>query len=184
MTKTQQRIRAVLVASVVAAGAAPLAAWAYQPTGRWDGAYHQGPHMGAPYVRGWHHAKPDPAAFQHRIDKRLSRLQADLHLTADQQAAWNTFDNAIKTQIQAMTQRFEQRKARYEEQRKGGQYDRVSTPQRLDAHVQALQNRLDALKSLAAATKTFYAQLSPAQQTIFDLEAPYPHRHRTFWHHR
>lgn len=141
--------------------------------------------MGQAYDHGWHRAKPNPAAFQHRIDERLSRLKTDLHLTADQQAAWNAFENAIKTQIHAMTQRFEQRKARYEEQRKGGgHYESVSTPQRLDARVQALQTRLDTLKSLATATKTFYAQLSPTQQTIFDLEAPHPHRHRAFWHHR
>lgn len=182
MTKMQQRLRTTLAAAVIAVAAAPLAAWAHQPPGAWGGQYHRGEHAEAPGAYGWHHAKPDPAAFQRRVDERLSRLKTDLHLTADQQAPWATFESTIKAQVQAMVQRIEQRKASYREHRGDGR-KRLSTPQRLDARVAALQARLDTLKSLAAATKTFYAQLNPTQQTVFDLEAPRPHHRRAFWHH-
>ena len=49
----------------------------------------------------------------------------------------------------------------------------MSTPQRLDALRARSAERLATLDRRIAATKAFYAQLSPAQQKAFDAMAPH-----------
>lgn len=180
MGKMNNRLRAGLVAAAVVATAAPLAAWAHQGPGAWGARCPAGPHAGWAGGHRWHHGHFDPQALQQHMDKRLSRLHADLHLSADQQAAWKSFTSSIKAQVQAMEQQVAQHIAAYKDH---ANKTRMSTPARLDARVQAMQARLDALKALDKATKTFYEKLSPTQQTIFDLEAPHRRAARGFWHH-
>ena len=179
MGKMKNRVRAGLVAAAMVATAAPLAAKAHQGRGTWGAHCPAGPHAGWAAGHGWHHDRFGPQALQQHMDRRLSRLHADLHLSADQQGAWESFTSSVKTQVQAMEQHVAQRIATHKEH--AGK-TRMSAPDRLDAWVQALQARLDTLKALDKATKTFYEKLSPTQQTIFDLEAPHHHAARGFWH--
>ena len=100
--------------------------------------------------------RPDPAAM---AERRAERLRAALQLRPDQEPALKAFVGAMKPgarsergQRQAMAQ--------------------MSTPQRLDAMRARAVERLARLDQRIAATKAFYAQLSPAQQKAFDAMAP------------
>ena len=53
----------------------------------------------------------------------------------------------------------------------------LTTPQRLDREAEHLARATEAFKVRAAATKTFYAALSPSQQKAFDAIGPMGGRH-------
>lgn len=119
---------------------------------------------------GRHHMHCTENMQQH-VDRRLTRLHADLHLTADQATAWQTYEKTIRTQMQTLAKHH----------KKPHEEHAATAPQRLDRHIAAMQAWLDALKPLAAATHTFYDQLSPTQKTIFDLETRH-HGHGDYHH--
>jgi Spy/CpxP family protein refolding chaperone len=48
----------------------------------------------------------------------------------------------------------------------------MNTPQRLDAMLEKSDQRHAQMVARVAAVKTFYAQLTPEQQAVFDAEAP------------
>lgn len=101
--------------------------------------------------------RPDPAAM---AERRAERLRAALQLRADQEPALKTYIASMKPPARPeATQR--QAKAQ------------MSTPQRLDALRARSAERLANLDRRIAATKAFYAQLSPAQQKAFDAMAPH-----------
>jgi len=100
--------------------------------------------------------RPDPAAM---AERRAERLRAALQLRPDQEPALKAFVGAMKPGARADRG---QRPAMAQ----------MSTPQRLDAMRARAAERLARLDQRIAATKTFYAQLSPAQQKAFDTMAP------------
>lgn len=163
----------------------PAAAMAF--SGPAQGPQHCPPPPGGrhmmPQGHAWHHHRTDRRTLAHRIDARLARLKADLHLQPDQMTAWQQFDGTVQAETQAMLKRFEHFHHRWNkaagDQHKTWHRRSMSAPQRMDRRVKALQARLQILQKLDSATKAFYAHLSPTQQTIFNLEAP-RHRH---WHH-
>lgn len=162
----------------------PAAAMAF--SGPAPGPQHCPPPMGRPMMaHGWagHRHRPDSRTIAQRIDARMARLKADLHLKPDQMAAWQRFDGTVQGETQAMLKRFKHFHPRWNkatgDQQKTWRQRSMSAPQRMDRRVKALQARLQILQKLDSATKAFYAHLSPTQQTIFNLEAP-RHRH---WHH-
>lgn len=162
------RLRAGLVVGALFVAAAPLAAWAHQwPSGRGDqfrtGSY--AAHAGLGTAHGGHHHYFGRRSMQQCMDEYLARLHGGLHLSAKQAHAWNSFVNVIKTQVLAMADH----SAPYKEH--GDNKGRMSAPDRLDAKVQVVQAHLDALRALDRVTKALYMQLSPTQQTIFNLEA-------------
>jgi len=107
-----------------------------------------------------------------RDDRRaanLAGLKEKLGLSAEQEAAWNTF--AAATQHGA-------RRSGMERQAMRGDLDKLSTPERLDRMLAMSELRRTHLVERVQAIKVLYAQLTPEQQRVFDAEAmPVPHRH-------
>jgi hypothetical protein len=109
------------------------------------------------------------ARWEDRRAAHLAELKEKLALTADQEAAWSTFTESARPGPRHAGM---DRKAMREE------FEKLSTPERLD-RMQAMSDmRRARMAERAGAIKTFYAQLSPEQQRVFDAEAmPRHHRH-------
>ena len=91
--------------------------------------------------------------------RRAEHLRAALQLRPDQEPALKAFLDASKPAA---------RPARGDR----AAMAQMSTPQRLDAQRARMTERLARFDQRAAATKKFYAQLSPSQQKAFDAMAP------------
>ncbi len=100
--------------------------------------------------------KFDPAKMEARIAEHQKALHDKLKIQPNQEAAWKTFNDAMKPQGMPM-----------ERPKMDGN---ATTPERMQAHVDMMQKHLDAMKQRADATKTFYAQLTPEQKKTFDQE--------------
>jgi hypothetical protein len=97
----------------------------------------------------------------------LAGLKEKLKLSPAQEAAWNAFTRASQP---GMRQGVDRQAMRAE-------FDKLSTPQRLDKMLAISEQRRARMAERAEATKAFYAQLTPEQQGVFDAEAK-PDRYR------
>ncbi|WP_213959063.1 Spy/CpxP family protein refolding chaperone [Variovorax sp. dw_954] len=103
--------------------------------------------------------------MQARHAQRQAALKAKLNLSAAQEGAWSTYTAAT-----APPARPPQRPDRAE-------FEKLTTPQRID-RMQARQAERQAMFAKRAdATKSFYAALSPEQQKTFDTESLAMMRH-------
>lgn len=114
-------------------------------------------------------AQPAPAAGpqkemrqrmspEERTAKRAEHLRATLQLRADQEPALRAFlDSGGKPDAD---------RGKFREQRQA--MAQMTTPQRLDQMKARMTERQARFDQRAAATKRFYAQLSPSQQKAFD----------------
>ena len=109
------------------------------------------------------HAPRDPVA---RTQKRLDNLSKKLNLTPAQQAAWANYSSAMLKLAQERAQEMEKRRSA--DRSKLGD---MSAPERLENMATRMRAGAERLSKLASDTKTFYAELNPAQKTIFDLHA-------------
>lgn len=112
-----------------------------------------------------HEGKPhrDPAKMAQMHAKHLVDLKAKLKITATQEAAWNTFTQAMKPPSGMMHKRPDH-----------AEMDKLTTPERIDmmramrkAHMAEKEASMD---QRAEATKTFYAALNADQKKTFDAE--------------
>ena len=125
------------------------------------------------------HQQQGAARWEDRRAAHRAELKEKLALTADQEAAWNTFTESA----QPGPRHFGiDRKAMREE------FEKLRTPERLDRMQAMSEMRRVRMAERAGAIKTFYAQLSPEQQRVFDAEAMprhhwhdhrHPHRHQS-----
>ena len=101
----------------------------------------------------------DPEAM---AAKHAERLRAVLQLRPEQEPALKAFLDSRKPPAGAA------------QRGRGGreQLAAMTTPQRLDAQRARMVERTARFDQRAAATKKFYAQLSPSQQKAFDAMAP------------
>ena len=100
--------------------------------------------------------------MQERRAKHLAELKAKLKIEGSQEAAWSTFTSAVQPPAPP-AQRPDRATMRAE-------FEKMTTPQRLD-RLQARQaERAARFAQRAEATRTFYAALTPAQQKTFDAE--------------
>ncbi|MDP3852187.1 Spy/CpxP family protein refolding chaperone [Phenylobacterium sp.] len=106
---------------------------------------------------GMRHA--DPAE---RAARRAEHLRAALQLRPDQEAALKAFLGAHQPPAGE--------RGKFRERR--GEMAQMTTPQRLDAQKARMAEHQARFEQHAAATKRFYAQLSPAQQKAFDALGP------------
>jgi len=137
---------------------APLALGGALLIGATASVAQQPPPAAAPQVgpHGQHAGRPDPAAMAAR---RADHLRAALQLRPDQEPALKAYlESGRPAQRPAPMDREAMAK--------------MTTPQRLDAHRARMADRLAQLDQRIAATKRFYAQLTPAQQKAFDAIAP------------
>lgn len=132
----------VIGATVVGLGAASLPAMAA------ESPHHQ-------YAA----TKFDPVKIQERMDRHAKRLHDELKITPAQESAWHAYLSALKAN---MPQR--------------GQFDRAAfkempAPERMEKRIDMAKSRIARMESQLAATKTFYAALTPEQQKVFDEKA-------------
>ena len=123
--------------------------------------------MGGPQGEHEHgamqHQRMDPVAgAQHRLDA----LAKKLYLKPSQQGAWNTYTNAML----AHAKEHLQDRQKWMASRPAGPAE-MSTPEKMEMMANMMRANADKLSRAASETKTFYAVLSPEQQTIFDLSA-------------
>lgn len=141
-------MRTLSKAVLAAIGLSLAAAAAAQPGGGYGMGMGMGPGdgKGVACARG---AKAD-------IGTRLETLKSELKLTPQQTGAWDAFEKTVRTQWESKAQ------AR-------GQFRSIEDPnERMDAHVQFMEQRLEGMKAVAAARKELYNTLTPEQKEVAD----------------
>jgi protein CpxP len=111
---------------------------------------------------GQHHHR-DPAEMRAHM---AEHLRAVLQLQPSQDAALNTFLDSMKPPGGMRDRQSADRGA------DRGQMEHMTTPERLDRMAQRMDAQHTRMLARIAATKQFYAQLSPSQQKAFDDLAP------------
>lgn len=110
------------------------------------------------------YGRADPAQMQERATKmqerraaRLAAFKQKLQLTAGQDAAWNTYLEALKPPSISRPDRAEIAK--------------LSTPERIDRMRSLRAAHMAEMDKRGEATKTFYASLTPEQKKVFDEQS-------------
>jgi periplasmic protein CpxP/Spy len=145
-------MKSAMIAAAVL-GLAGVAAQAQMPAPMAAGSGAMGMHEG--------HGHPDAQRMQEHMQRRFESLKRILQLTPAQEGAWNAWTAAMKPSPQ-MVQQMQQRRAMHEEMA------RMSTPERIDRMRQTRAQHMAEMDRRADATKSFYAQLTAAQQKSFD----------------
>lgn len=111
------------------------------------------------------HGGPDAATRHAQRAERQARhfaaLKTRLQLSPNQEAAWTSFTNAMKLQEPLVRDR-----AAFH-----AEMEKLSTPERIDRMQQLRKQTGERMDARMSAVKTFYAQLNPAQQKVFDFES-------------
>ena len=122
------------------------------------------------------HAQGQKREFQlpsQRVEARLAAARTALNITAAQNTLWENFAGVMRTQAQAMDQRFQQRRAAWEAAKAQGTDPRANRPQvsaieRLERRQQRLQDSSARLNDVLAAAKPLYASFTPEQKQVAD----------------
>ena len=97
------------------------------------------------------------ARMQERMAARMAELKQKLQISAGQEGAWTTWTAAMKPTPHQRGER--------------GEFDKLTTPERID-RMRALRAQRNAeLDKRMDATKGFYAVLTPEQKKTFDAES-------------
>lgn len=108
------------------------------------------------------HAHLAKADWAEKRTQHLAALKEKLQLAPGQEAAWNAFAESARP---GMRHGGADREAMREA------FATLSTPERLDRMQAMAEARHARMAERAEAVKAFYAQLTPAQQRVFDAEA-------------
>jgi len=104
----------------------------------------------------------DPARMQAMMEKRDALLKAQLKLTPAQEGAWKAF---VDARMPAAAPAKMQRPDPIE-------MAKLTTPERLDKmkamHEERMKTMTETMAKRDAAVRVFYAELTPAQQKVFD----------------
>jgi periplasmic protein CpxP/Spy len=92
--------------------------------------------------------------MQQHTQRRMERLKRILQITPQQEGAWNAWAAAMRPTPKQRPNRDE--------------LARLTTPERIDRMKQMRATRMAEMDRRGDATKTFYTQLTPAQQKAFD----------------
>lgn len=111
---------------------------------------------------GMDHAKQE--AFR---AKHMAELKTKLKLKPEQEAAWNVYAKASESGMRAMDM---------DKQDQRSEFAKLNTPQRLDKMLAMSDARHAKMVERIKVIKTFYAQLTPEQQAVFDAEAMAGHK--------
>lgn len=106
--------------------------------------------------------------------QRLAALKEKLQLAPEQEAAWSTF----AASLQPMGQPGMDRQAMHAE------LDKLNTAERMERMQALAASRHAHMTARAEAIKTFYTQLTPEQQKVFDAETASQRAHRGHHHGR
>ncbi|WP_050475945.1 Spy/CpxP family protein refolding chaperone [Herbaspirillum rhizosphaerae] len=108
------------------------------------------------------------AKFEQHRAKRQAALHDKLKITAAQEGAWKTFTEKT-TPMHPATPPVRPSK---------DEWNKLTTPERLDRHLDMMKKMEARMTDRIAATKEFYAVLSPEQQKTFDQEFRKMEEHR------
>lgn len=100
----------------------------------------------------------DQAAMQQRFDRHMAELKQSLQLTPAQDDAWKQFNDAMRPS------------AAGHPRHEPAAMEKLTTPQRLDQMQAMRKQHLDQMDKHEAATRAFYARLTPEQQKRFDAQ--------------
>lgn len=107
-----------------------------------------------------HDAHPTKEQVQAKMADMYAKRQARLHdllkLTAQQESAWANYQGAIKPAA------FDGKRPEHKP------FNKLSSPERLTLALEMTKKHEAALETRLKAVTAFYAQLNPAQQTLFD----------------
>jgi len=118
---------------------------------------------------GRHAPTPEQIAkFEQHRAKRQAALHDKLKITAAQEGTWKTFTEKTTPQ----------RPATLPTRPSKDEWNKLSTPERLDRHLDMMKKMEAHMADRIAATKEFYAVLSPEQQKVFDQEFRKMEEHR------
>ncbi len=120
------------------------------------GAAEQGGQHHAAGGHKWHGSKKTPEQIQERIAKRQAELHDKLKLDANQEPAWKAY--IASTTPAAPTGKRPDH----------AEWAKLSVPERMEKRLARMNEREARMASRLAATKTFYAALTPEQQKIFN----------------
>ena len=101
-------------------------------------------------------------------EKRLETLKADLKLSVNQEAAWTEWVGKIKGDRKAWKERHENVES----------WANLSAPERMEKMLAFSKEHIAKQEARLAATKTFYATLSPEQRLILDKGFKFEHHGR------
>lgn len=113
-------------------------------------------------VAGGDHCGPGArfgADSKQRAEGKLSRLHDELRLAPEQEAGWREFSAVVTAQADVFGERVREWRAAARP---------AKAIERLERGQQGLEQGSKALADITAATKRFYATLTPEQQTRFD----------------
>lgn len=116
---------------------------------------------------GAHHKKMDPAKFKEKMEKRQTELRQKLNLSAAQEPAWNAFVASMTPPARDKAQPAERAKQ-----------EKLTAPQRMEKRLQHMKQAEAHMTKQLDALKTFYGQLTPQQQAVFDEETQRGHHHK------
>ena len=98
------------------------------------------------------------ARWSEKMQTRMTDLRGKLNLSASQEKAWNDYSEVITSSIKVPKMRDKAELAT------------MTAPERLEKMHAKVKEHEAVMARLLEATKTFYAQLTPEQQKIFDAE--------------
>lgn len=113
--------------------------------------------------------------MQERRTQHLAALKEKLELAPRQEAAWNAFTASIQPGM---------RHAGGDRQAMPAEIENLNTAERLDRMAAMSEARHAHMTARTEAIKSFYAQLTPEQQKVFDAEATPRHEQRGHRHGR
>ena len=103
-----------------------------------------------------------PANMTELVNMRLSQLEEDLNLRANQVPQWNAYRDRVMSLL--------------DDVRREGRVSAIEStaPQRLDALTDVARNRLTATEDIADAGKALYKVLTPEQRAVADRRLALP----------
>lgn len=99
-------------------------------------------------------------------EARLDTLKSELKLNAGQEAAWNEWSAQIEGD----------RKGWEERHKNAGGWEGLTAPERMEKMLAFSKEHVAHLEARLAATKGFYATLSPEQRAVFDKSFDFGHK--------
>jgi len=112
----------------------------------------------ADYTKPWKNDGDAAKRWSMKIQKRMSRLYDGLKLEPSQEPAWKDYQEVVSSTLQAHKQREQSKTVA------------MTAPERMEKMYEKVKEREVVMARLLEATKTFYSQLTPEQQRIFDAE--------------
>lgn len=151
MKRTHKSLISAMLAVGVGIGSVSLAAHAQQPA------------AGNAPAAGSHERSPEK--MRERMEKRQAELREKLNLNANQDTAWKAYVARMRPADMP------QRPSRAE-------METLSVPERMEKRLAFMKQAEQRMTERLAATRDFYAVLSPEQQKIFNDEFKGHGRHR------